>query len=98
VQSQLNHDTRCALQVRSYSRGMVVRSVDADTRRRLFARLDKTEMVDMRSFLDAPKRPGTTIKGSGEVRYHLHTRNHTKYVVELDSPLHNQVCCLCHML
>jgi hypothetical protein len=88
---KFNHTTRCVLQVRSYSRGKVVSAVDAVTRQRLFERLSLTDMVDMRSFLDAPKRPGTTIKGSGEVSYHIHKRNHRKEVVELGTELHSQV-------
>jgi hypothetical protein len=83
--------------VRSYCRGVVVRAVNTNTRQRLFERLDVTEMAGMRSFLDAPKRPGITVKGSGEVRYHLHSRNCYSKVVQQDSHLHHQVRLSCFL-
>ena len=43
------------MQVRSYCRGIVVRAVDSETRKKLFARLQVTEMASMRSFLDTPR-------------------------------------------
>lgn len=79
------------LQVRAYCRGMVVRAVHPDTRVKLFERLGLTEMISMRSFLDPPPTKGLTVKGYGLVGYHLHSRNHYKQVVHLDSELYAQV-------
>ena len=70
---------------------MVVRAVDSKTRLRLFARLDVTEMVSLRSFLDPPMIKGSTVKGSGDVGYAIHTQNHTREVVEIGTELHRQV-------
>jgi hypothetical protein len=83
------HDNRT--QVRSYCRGVVCRAVDPETRTKLFARLHVTEMASMRSFLDPPPKKGLTIKGSGDVGYALHKRNHTNQVVVQGSELHRQV-------
>lgn len=82
------------MQLRSYCRGTVVRAVDAATRERLFARLGADDMADLRSFLDPPKAKGNTIKGSGDVDYRLHKRNHTKFVLRPASPLHEMVSCV----
>ena len=79
------------MQVRSYCRGIVVRAVDSETRKKLFARLQVTEMASMRSFLDPPPTQGTTVKGSGKVAYKLHTRNHASRLVLEGTLLHEQV-------
>jgi hypothetical protein len=78
-------------QVRSYCRGVVCRAVDPETRHKLFARLNVTEMASMRSFLDPPPKKGQTIKGSGDIGYILHPKNHTNEVVVQGSELHSQV-------
>jgi hypothetical protein len=77
--------------VRSYCRGIVVRAVPSETRVKLFERLRVKEMASLRSFLDPPVAKGKTIKGSGQVGYHLHTRNHTSILVLDGSELHGQV-------
>lgn len=79
------------MQVRSYCRGIVVRAVPPETRMKLFERLQLNEMASLRSFLDPPVGKGKTIKGSGQVGYHLHTRNHTSQLVQPGSILQNQV-------
>jgi hypothetical protein len=79
------------MQVRSYCRGIVVRAVDSETRKKLFARLQVTEMASMRSFLDPPPTKGTTVKGSGQVAYKLQTRNHASRLVLEGTLLHEQV-------
>lgn len=79
------------MQTRSYCRGIVVRAVDSETRMRLFARLQVTEMTSMRSFLDPPAPKGHTVKGSGRVAYKLQTRNHESRLVLEGTELHGQV-------
>jgi hypothetical protein len=85
------HSVYPLAQVRAYTRGVVVRAVNPETRAKLFDRLGVTELTSMRSFLDPPPQKGLTIKGSGDVGYHLHSRNHRKEVVHLRSELHDQV-------
>ena len=48
-------------------------------------------MASLRSFLDPPVRKGKTLKGSGKVGYHLHSRNHSSNLVLDGSLLHQQV-------
>ena len=80
------------MQVHSYCRGIVVHAVDSKTRKKLFARLQVTEMASMRSFLDPPATQGTTVKGSGKVAYYkLQTRNHASRLVLEGTLLHEQV-------
>lgn len=79
------------MQVRSYCRGIVVRAVPPETRVKLFARLQVEEMASLRSFLDPPVGKGKTIKGSGQVGYHLYNRNHVSRLVLDGSLLHQQV-------
>ena len=68
-----------------------MRNVDEATRSRLFARLNTSDMADLRSFLDPPKKPGFTVKGSGDVAFRLHQRNHTKCVLPAAGQLHGMV-------
>jgi hypothetical protein len=70
---------------------VVVRAVDPATRRRLFERLGVEEMANLRSFLDKPKTRGTTLKGSGQIGFVLHTKNHQKQVVSDGTDLKEQV-------
>ena len=79
------------MQVRSYCRGIVVRAVSPEIRLKLFYRLRVEEMTSLRSFLDPPVAKGKTIKGSGKVGYHLHSRNHTSHLVLPGSLLEKQV-------
>ena len=65
--------------------------MNPETRVKLFTRLGVTEMATLRSFLDKPPTKGLTIKGSGNVGFFLHKRNHHMEVVERDSELHDQV-------
>jgi hypothetical protein len=80
-----------SVQVRSYCRGIVVRAVPPATRTRLFERLHVQEMASLRSFLDPPVGKGKTLKGSGKVGYHLHSRNSRSQLVLDGSVLHQQV-------
>ena len=80
--------------MRSYCRGIVVRAVPPATRVKLFARLQVDEMASLRSFLDPPVSKGKTIKGSGQVGYHLYNRNHVSRLVLDGSQLHQQVIAL----
>jgi hypothetical protein len=77
--------------VRSYCRGVVARAVPHSTRVSLFERLHVEEMVSLRSFLDPPVAKGTTLKGSGQVAYRLHSRNHTSAVILEGTQLQQQV-------
>jgi len=79
------------MQVKSYCRGIVVRAVPPETRLKLFERLEVKEMASLRSFLDPPVSKGKTIKGSGDVGYSLHTRNHTSHLLLPGTLLHKQV-------
>jgi hypothetical protein len=81
--------------VRSYTRGIVVRSVGAETRQRLFERLSVSETANLRSFLDKPQPKGKTLKGSGKVGFVLHKHNHHKQVVRPNSTLRDQVHAFC---
>jgi hypothetical protein len=87
----LSFDPNPSIQVRSYCRGIVVRAVPPATRQKLFARLAVREMASLRSFLDPPVAKGKTVKGSGQVGYNLHKRNHTSQLVLNGSILHQQV-------
>lgn len=79
------------LQVRSYTRGTVVRTIDTETRTKLLSRLARTDDSSLRSFLDGPAPKGLTVQGSGDFRYHLTKRNNTRRVVHEGSVLHQQV-------
>jgi len=59
-----------AWQINNYTRGLLVRSVDPQTRGKLRERLHlAAESVHLRSFLDPPAPRGHTLKGSGLVAY-----------------------------
>ena len=68
-----------------------MRQVDEKTRSRLFARLNTSDTADLRSFLDPPKKPGLTVKGSGDVAFRLYKRNHTKCILPATGQLHDMV-------
>ena len=79
------------MQVHSYCRLLVVRTIDAETRKKLFTRLGVTEMSTLRSFLDKPRPRGQTQKGSGQVGYYLNRENSKKIIVQEGSVLEQQV-------
>jgi hypothetical protein len=84
-------DPHPSIQVRSYCRGVVVRAVPSETRKKLFERLEVKEMASLRSFLDRPLAKGKTTKGSGQVDYNLHNKNHRSRLVLDGTILHRQV-------
>jgi hypothetical protein len=86
-----NHETRYNMQVRSYCRGIAVRAVHPDTRKKLLTRMCCEDMSSLRSFLDKPPTKGKTVKGSGDVGYHLQTRNHSREVISEGTELHRMV-------
>lgn len=70
---------------------MVVRTVDPAIRLSLLARLGVSDESGLRSFLDKPKTPGVSMKGTGEYKYLVTKRNHTTVNVEGDEELKTQV-------
>ena len=84
-------------QVRSYCRGLAVRSVDATIRESLVLRLNTDDMEDLRSFLDPPKAKGYTVQGSGDAAFRLHKRNHTTHRLVAPGALHDMVYCSNHV-
>ena len=72
-------NTYITIQVRGYTRGMMMLALGPAIRRRLLHRMNKLgiDTAGLRSFLDPPHQRGKTIAGSGEVGYAMHTRNTT---------------------
>ena len=69
----------------------MVRSIDTETRTKLFARLGVTEMHTLRSFLDKPRAKGQTQKGEGKVGFYLNRDNTTRVPVQAGTDLYQQV-------